>query len=81
MNDLQRAVREFLAGEDYHDNGGRQDVYDEEYPQLVQQMRDAIDTEPSAAQLEAMNNPDSGPSVAHYRESMRDAGRGYLLRD
>ena len=37
--------------------------------------------EPTAAQLEAMNNPDSGPSVAHYRESMRDAGRGYLLRD
>ena len=36
--------------------------------------------EPTSAQLEAMNNPDSGPSVSHYRDTMRDAGRGGMIR-
>lgn len=36
--------------------------------------------EPTAAQMEALTNPDSGPSESHYRYSMRDAGRGHLLR-
>lgn len=39
----------------------------------------ADDNEPTSAQLEAMNNPDSGPSDAAYRDAMRDAGRGGLL--
>jgi hypothetical protein len=42
------------------------------------------DDEPTAPQMEAMNNPDSGPVKteysAQYRDSMRDAGRGRLLR-
>jgi hypothetical protein len=84
MPELEIAVRNFLANEDYHDNGGRQDVYDNEYVPLVEAMRDAIDWEPNAAQMEAMVNPDSGPVRTEdspaYRDSMRDAGRGGLLR-
>lgn len=38
------------------------------------------DTEPTTAQLEALNNPDSGPyrtsDTPTYRETLRDAGRG-----
>ena len=39
------------------------------------------DGEPTAAQMEALNNPDSAPGDggAAYRASMRDAGRGGLV--
>lgn len=36
--------------------------------------------EPTDAQLERLNNADSGPSSSAYRAAMRDAGRGGLLR-
>ena len=36
--------------------------------------------EPTEAQLERLNNPDSGPSDSAYRAAMQDAGRGGLLR-
>lgn len=39
-----------------------------------------IDEGPTTAQLEALNNPDSGPyrtsDTPTYRETLRDAGRG-----
>jgi len=35
--------------------------------------------EPTETQMEAMNNPDSGPSDSHYRQSLRDSGRGHLV--
>lgn len=38
-----------------------------------------VDVEPTEAQLEAMNNADSGPSDRAYRDAMHDAGRGGLL--
>lgn len=41
--------------------------------------REEHDDEPTGAQLERMNNPDSGPSSTTYRDQMRDAGRGHLL--
>lgn len=41
---------------------------------------DEYDEEPTEAQLEHLNNPDSGPNnYQSYRDSMRDAGRGHLL--
>jgi hypothetical protein len=36
--------------------------------------------EPTEEQLEALNNPDSGPHGATYIARMLDAGRGGLLR-
>lgn len=54
-------------------------------PALWDESRDAwapdTDTEPTNAQLERLNNPDSGPSDSAYRAAMRDAGRGRLLSD
>ena len=80
VTDLESAVRAFLANEQYHDHGGRQDVYDREYALLVAEMSACIDWEPTAAQMEALNNPDSGPSDSHYREAVEDSGRGRMIR-
>ena len=48
-------------------------------PQAMQWTIDGGLVDPTTAQMESLNNPDSGHSDAGYRQSMRDAGRGHLV--